>query len=167
MTEVGGAVPGRHERGEPGGGEDLGFEGEHIGDVLSGFERMPRQVEHGRGEVLDRVEALPEPLTVDQRGDELGRHRLTRVDVLGVMGQDLRVEPPHLIELGRELHIVARDRGARRRRVGRVREQSVQHMTELVEERLQLGRIEQGRPSGAGLGEVEREGDDRQQTGQA
>src|SRR5699024_11484319 len=38
MTEVGGAVSRRHERGEPGGGEDLGFEGEHIGDVLSGFE---------------------------------------------------------------------------------------------------------------------------------
>src|SRR5699024_12836059 len=79
MTEVGGAVSRRHERVEPGGGEDLGFEGEHIGDVLSSFERMPRQAEHGRREVLDRVEALPEPSTLDQLGDAPGRNRLTVV----------------------------------------------------------------------------------------
>ncbi|SIH10726.1 transmembrane protein [Mycobacteroides abscessus subsp. abscessus] len=76
------------------------------------------------------------------------------------------MEAPHLVELGGELDVVAGHRGARRRGVGRVREEAVEDVAELVEERRQLGRGEQGGPAGTGLGKVEGEGDDREVAGQ-
>ena len=75
-------------------------------------------------------------------------------------GQDLRPERPHLVDLGRELDEVARHAGAGEARVGDRREQPVQRVAELVEQRVTSSKVSSvGWPSG-GSGDVEVVDDD-------
>src|SRR5690606_35723995 len=109
VGEVRRAVAGRDARVEAGSGEDLGLEGEDVLDRVAVLQRVPAQVQHRRGQVLERLEALAEALRVPQRLDDLGIQRLTGLPVAGVAGHHLRVQGPHLELLRGELDVVAGD----------------------------------------------------------
>jgi hypothetical protein len=79
----------------------------------------------------------------------------------GEAAQHVGLLQPMLVELGRELHEVARDRGAGDHRVGDVRQEAVQRVPELVEERPRIVEGEERRAAIRALGEVHDVDDDR------
>ena len=99
---------------------------------------MPGLVEQGGGEVLAGLEPLVERGGCLQLVDELLRHRLARLVMLGVVGEHLGPQHPHLVDLAGELDEVAEHVGSGELRVGHLREQAVKGVPELVEERVDL-----------------------------
>ena len=94
------------------------------------------------------------------RVHDAGVDRLAGLVVLGVVLQHLWPEHPHLVDLARELDEVAVHVRAGELRVGHPREQPVQGVAELVEERRHLVEGQQRRLAGGGLGHVEVVDDD-------
>ena len=127
---------------------------------------MPRLVERGGREVLDGVEARVEAARRDERVDELLRHPLARLVVHRVAREDLGPQQPQLVHLARQLDEVAVDAGAGLRRVPHPREEAVQGVPELVEQRLGLVERQQRRLAGRGLGDVEVVHDHREVAGE-
>src|SRR5699024_3451236 len=97
----------------------VAFEGGDVrnlgGLVLS--QLVPGQVHHAGGDVLGGGKALAPLRLLLDGGDQLGGQHLTGIHVLGVVGQNLRLEGPVLVDLGGELHEVARHGGAGQARV--------------------------------------------------
>ena len=165
MREVGRRVARRHDGVvEPDVGESgcLELRDVDVGGGLVGGERVPRLVEP-RSPRGTRSCAKPWlnasdawSFSTTSRGE-----RLAGVDVAGVRVEDLGPVDPHLVDLAGELDEVAEDVRAREVRVGDRREQAVQGVAELVEERRDLVEREERRHAGRGLGHVEVVDDDR------
>ncbi len=120
--------------------EGLRLERGDVGDpggVLDG-ERVPGLVEQGGGQVLARREPLVELLGGADPLDDRAVERLAGLVVAGVVVEHLGPEHPHLVDLARELDEVAVHVRAGQLRVGDPREQAVQRVPELVEERRDL-----------------------------
>ena len=96
---------------------------------------MPLHVELGGAEHLGERVALVERFGLPDLVDQRLRHRRAGLVVHRVVREHLRVERPVLVELRGKLDEVARDVGARQRRVLLVGEQAVQRVAELVEHR--------------------------------
>ena len=167
MHEVRRTVARLHGRREPGGRQHLGFEVEHRLDLFAWLQTVPRKVQKSGSQVFDRAEALPELLRLLDLLDQAFRQRFARCDVAGVVRQNIRVEHPHFVQLRRELDIVPGDRGACPAGVGGIGKQSVPHVAELVEERVDVVQAQQCRFAGCRAGHVHRHGDDGLFTRQA
>ncbi len=168
VVEVGGAVTRRHLR-----QVDLellqraGFEGAHILQRGIGLLRVPGQVKQRGRQVLGGRVALVEAACLEDLVDQLLRHRFAGLVVLGVVGEDLRVQRPVLVELRRELDEIARGGGAGDRRVLHVREHAMQGVAELMEHGGDVVEADQRRLAIGRLGEVADVVDHRLGTGQA
>src|SRR5690606_33502514 len=105
--------------------------------------------------VLARREALAEALGLAQACGDRRIERFARLVMARVVREQLGPHRPHLVDLARELDEVAEDVGAREARVARVREESVERVPELVEERLDLVEREERRLARGGARHVE------------
>jgi hypothetical protein len=115
---------------------------------------VERHVDEGAGRVLDRLEALVPALRVAELRDELVGDALVGHAVERVPLQHFGLERPVLEDLGGQLDEVAQDLRAREPLVGHLREQPVQAVTELVEQRARVVRGQERRRPGRGLREV-------------
>ena len=122
---------------------------------------MPGLVEQRSRQVLRRLEALIEFLGGQHLVEKLGRHGRTRFMVLRVVLQDLRPGRPHLIDLRRILHEIARHARATEAGILHVRKHAVQGVAKLVKCRPDFIVGQQGRLARGRLGNIEMIGHDR------
>ena len=122
---------------------------------------MEVEVDQRAGGVFDRGEALVEGARRQQPVEQRLRHRLAGAGVARVFLQDLRHLQPVLVELRRQLDEIARHRGAGEQRIGDVRQQAVQRVAELVEQRAGVVERQQRRLARGRLGEIADVEDDR------
>ena len=95
------------------------------------------------------------------RFEQVLRHRLAGAVVHGELAQDLRLLQPVLVELRRQLDEVGQHAGAGDQRIGHVRQQAVQAVAELVEQRARVVERQQRRLAGRRLVEVHHVDDER------
>ncbi|MBG9885503.1 hypothetical protein ABE10_02645 [Bacillus toyonensis] len=141
--------------------ERCGLESLHVIDLASRCDGVQGLVEPCRREILAREETLVERLGLPQPIDDVGGQGNVRLVVSCVGGQDLWPEEPHLVHLAGELHEVPEHPRAGEVRIGHGGEQSVQGVTELVEEGGDLVEREERRFALAGPGDIEVVDDDR------
>ena len=115
---------------------------------------VPCQVQQCRSQILSRGIALVERLGLANLGDRLCRHRRPGLPVLGVVGQHAGLGGEVLVELRRELHVVARHVGAREQRVAHLRQHAVQRVPKLMEHRRHVVKAQQRRLPRRGLREI-------------
>ena len=162
MREVGARVARRHGGVvEPDGGERRGLERRDIGRPRRPV-RCACQAWSSRAAARYSLVAKPSlnaatPCSLSTSSCGM---RLAGLEVHGVVGEHLRPQHPHLVDLAGELDEVAEHVRARELRVGHPREEPVQRVPELVEERVDLVVGEQRRLAGGGLRHVEVVGDD-------
>ena len=89
-----------------------------------------------------------------RRFSSAGGRRLAGLVVAGEALQHLRPRQPVLVELGGQLDEILLHAGARHARIGDVREQAVQAVAELVEQRARVVEAQQRRLARRALGEV-------------
>jgi hypothetical protein len=119
------------------------------------------EIDEGGGEVLGGHEALVEAARGDQARHQVLGHRRAAAMVEREAPKDLRPRQPVLVELGGKLDEISGHGGAGDHRVGHVREQRVERVTELVEQGAGVFEAQQGRLAGGGLGEVHHVDDER------
>ena len=107
--------------------------------------RMQVEVDHGRGDIFDRGEALVEVARRNEPPQQLLGHRRAGPVVPGKAAQHLRLLEPMLVELRRQLDEIGGDAGAGNLRIGDVGQQAVQRVAELVEQRARVVEAEQRR----------------------
>ena len=95
------------------------------------------------------------------RSQQILRHRLAGAVMHGKAPQHLRLLQPMLVELRGQFDEVGIDTGARDQRIGHVRQQPVQRMAELVEQRARVVEAQQRRLALRALGEVHHIDDER------
>ena len=124
-------------------------------------QRVDIEIDQRAGGVFYRGEALVEGARRQQAVEQRLRHRLARARVAGVFLQDLRHLQPVLVELRRQFDEIARHRRAGKQRIGHVRQQPVQGVTEFVEQRAGVVERQQRRLTRRRLGEIADVEDDR------
>ena len=122
---------------------------------------MQIEVDQRAGSVFDRREALVEGARRKHALEHRLRHWLAGAVVDREAAQQLRLLKPVLEELRGELDEIGRDVRSGDGAVGHVREEPMQAVAELVEERPRVLEAEQGRRTIAALGEVHHVDDDR------
>ena len=122
---------------------------------------MPGLIEQRGRQILGRLETLVEFFRRNDLVEQGLRDRLAGLIMLGVILQHLRPIPPHLVDLRRILHEVARDTSAAEARILYVRKHSMQRVTEFVKRSPCFIGRQQSRLTFRRLGDVEMIRDDR------
>ena len=112
------------------------------------------EVDERAGEELHGREPLVEVACRHQAIEQRLGDRLAGLVMHGEPRQDRRLTEPVLVDLRRQLHEIGRHGGAGDAREGHIRQQAVQRVPELVEQRLCIVVRQQRRLARSGLVEV-------------
>ena len=115
---------------------------------------MQVEIDHGRGDILDRGEALVEVARRNEAPQQVLGHRRAGPVVPGKAPQHVGLFEPMLVELRRQLHEVGGDVGPGNLRIGDRRKKAVQRMAELMEQRARVLEAEQCRLAATAFVEV-------------
>ena len=115
---------------------------------------MQVEIDHGRGDILDRGEALVEIARRNEAPQQVLGHRRAGPVVPGKAPQHVRLFEPMLVELRRQLDEVGGDVGPGNLRIGHRRQKAVQRMAELMEQRARVLEAEQRRLAATAFVEV-------------
>ena len=161
VLEVGVAVVQSRARRQATLAQDLGLEGDHVLGHLTLRQRMHGHVGQRAGGVAHGLETLTEAACRGQPLDQRLGNRLAGDHVAGVAAQHRWLAHPVLEQLRGQLDEIAQHIGARQAFVAHARQQPVQAVAELVEQRAHVVEGQQRRFARRGLGEVVVVDDDR------